>query len=296
MNDYKRFVSYIYNYEMKIKKNNVGYARVELKDNQCKITIHMQVKSIINGKLNIYGFLRNKENLIGIPLGEFNLKNGNGESQIFVQANQVGKAGHDFSEIGGIIIYVAQDKYFGTEWDDKPLVFQEFQVEELKEEKEAIVKTAELRCEERIEERTAGRTQERVEERMEERMEERTRGRKEERNEKIMQNTTSEYIMNPIIKSTECNPCFQAYSLDEMYDRFAYTVTDDFMLHGYHRFGHLGVLEKNNRLILGVPGVFCRREEQIANNSGFHNFISKSNKPLKYGDFGYWYSSTEYLK
>lgn len=89
---------------------------------------------------------------------------------------------------------------------------------------------------------------------------------------------------------------FEPYTLNDLFERFAYTVTDDFMLHGYHRFGHLGVLHRNNRYILGVPGIYCKREEMFATRSGFHNFFPKGGNPLKYGDFGYWYTSIEYLK
>ncbi len=270
MNNYRRFVSYIYNYEMKIKKNNVGYARVETKENQCKITIHMQVKSFANASINLYGFSRDEVDFVAIPLGEVTFKNGKGDAQILTTIDQLGNSAIHFDKIGGLILYLADDKYFGTEWDDKPLVFNEFHVfnqaregKEEEEEEVVAVETAEIKVEEDEIERA---------------------------NINIVDNHEDE------IELFAVNSFFSPYTLTDLLERFAYAVTDNFMLHGYYRFGHLGVMQKNNRFVLGVPGIFCKREEMIANRSGFHNFYPKNGGKLQYGDFGYWYTSIEYLK
>jgi len=264
MNDYRRFVSYIYNYEMKIKKNNVGFARVETKENQCKITIHMQVKSFSNGSINLYGFARDEVDFVAIPLGEVTFKNGNGDAQILTNLDHLGDSSLGFEKIGGLILYLADDKYFGTEWDDKPLVFKEFHLlEEVEEKEELGVEAAEIKVEENEFERIA---------------------------KNIIDNHADE------IELFQVNSFFSPYTLTDLLERFTYAVTDNFMLHGYYRFGHLGVMQKNNRFVLGVPGIFCKREEMIASRSGFHNFYPKNGGNLQYGDFGYWYTSIEYLK
>ena len=53
MSNYKRLVSYMYNYENGIKRNNVGYARVESKKGQCKVTIRITAPSIEDENLNV---------------------------------------------------------------------------------------------------------------------------------------------------------------------------------------------------------------------------------------------------
>ena len=42
MSNYKRLVSYMYNYESGIKRNNVGYARVESKMDSARLIFVLQ--------------------------------------------------------------------------------------------------------------------------------------------------------------------------------------------------------------------------------------------------------------
>lgn len=274
MNDYRRFVSYIYNYEEKIKKNNVGYARVETKENQCKITIHIQVKSIQNGKMQMGGFIRKDMDLVGIPIGEIGIKNGNGDCQISTTVEKFGNSTHDFSKLGGLILYLSQDKYFGTEWDDKPLVFGDFDWEKKKETKE-LKEPEELKKSDESDE-------------------------SEEPEEPVKENIVNEpgEVAAAEIKMElfALDVYFKPYNAEELYERFAYRMNDNFIQHAYHRFGHIGVWKKGEQYILGVPGIFCRREQEIAKRADYQNFVPKTGETLKYGDFGYWYKSMEYLK
>ena len=54
MTDYKRMVSYMYLYENGIKKKNVGFARIEVKDGQCRFTLHMQLPGQLDGIFPTY--------------------------------------------------------------------------------------------------------------------------------------------------------------------------------------------------------------------------------------------------
>ena len=56
LSDYKRIVSYIYDYQDGVKKSNVGFARVEARNDQCKITIHLKAPSLNNNTLKAYMF------------------------------------------------------------------------------------------------------------------------------------------------------------------------------------------------------------------------------------------------
>ena len=58
MSEYKRLISYIYNYEKGIKKNNIGFAKVELRNGQCKISINIKAASLNGQKLRTYVFYR----------------------------------------------------------------------------------------------------------------------------------------------------------------------------------------------------------------------------------------------
>lgn len=318
MNDYKRFVSYIYNYEMKIKKNNVGFARVETKNNQCKITVHIQAKSISNRSIKLYGFLRDEVDFVAIPLGEVLFKNGSGDGQLLTRMDRLGDSSIDFEKIGGLILYLSDNKYFGTEWDDKPLVFKEFRLlededdEELPKEVsqeegllEKTIEAAEIRAEQAYAENDHRETEQSAAERQN-----RTAQKIRTEWQSIVQQQavakppeatgqplqTAAETKEETVEATGLRSFFEAYTLTDILERFSYAVTDNFMLHGFYRFGHLGVMKKNDKFVLGVPGIFCKREEMVANRSGFHNFYPKNGGNLHYGDFGYWYTSIEYLK
>lgn len=279
MSDYKRFVSYIYNYEMKIKKNNVGFARIEIRGNQCKITLHMQVKSISSGTLKAYGFIRDGNYLKGVFLEELVIKNGNGDAQIITDKNDIKGSGVSFTQLGGLIFYVSEDKYFGTEWDDIPLVFQglvtenhkPYAIQEESQENKGMSNTAwKIRTE--------------------------TGKETEEEKEKEAAPETEQEPEEILEAAALPAPVFIPCTKEELKSQFGYEINNNFVLHGYNRFGHLGTMEVNDKCFLGVPGIFCKREQAVAENAGYGNFFPRAGGQLHYGDFGYWYDSMEYLK
>lgn len=298
MSDYRRFVSYIYNYEAKIKKNNVGFARIEVRGNQCKMTIHMQVKSISSGTLKAYGFVRDGNYLKGIFLEELIIKNGGGDAQIILDEEDIKGSGSHFKDLGGLIFYVSNDKYFGTEWDDIPLVFEQLIIENgktgaVREKNREVIKT------QKREEEQKSRSLEAVTEAgAEEKQEEPPEDRKEETKgeEKTEPGALPQEMAEILEAAALPQPIFSPCTPKELKGRFGYEMRNDFVMHGYNRFGHLGIMEVKDNHFVGVPGIFCRREQTVAENYGYGNFCPRTGGQLHYGDFGYWYDSMEYLK
>jgi hypothetical protein len=111
----------MYNYEKGIKGNNVGYAKIEIRNSQCKITIHIRLLSISEKQLNVYVFHRENGSINCISLGSAMVKNGVCECRIVTKTDDMMESGYSFDEMGGLLIYASKEKYFGTEWDDKPI-------------------------------------------------------------------------------------------------------------------------------------------------------------------------------
>lgn len=67
--------------------------------------------------------------------------------------------------------------------------------------------------------------------------------------------------------------------------------SNSFLLHGYYNYRYLilGLDRADNRLILGVPGVFHNKEKLMASMFGFMDFKPARNVQQKTGEFGYWY-------
>lgn len=79
--------------------------------------------------------------------------------------------------------------------------------------------------------------------------------------------------------------------------RFWSLSSNSFLLHGYHNYKHLILAEQNNRLWLGVPGVYDLREARAADLFGFPRFcrsyadselLNDEERNLK-ADFGHWF-------
>jgi hypothetical protein len=122
VSEYKRLISYIYNYEKGIKRNNVGFAKIELRNGQCKISINIKAASLNGQKLRTYVFYRENKKMIQILLAEAVVKNGVFEWKGITNANNIMNTGYNFDQLGGVLLYYSLNKYFATEWDDQPII------------------------------------------------------------------------------------------------------------------------------------------------------------------------------
>lgn len=122
MADYKRMVSYMYQYENGVKKKNVGYARIEARNGQCKITLHMQLLGQLDSIFPTYLIQRDDNDTELIYLGDAVLKNQVIDSKLSATEANIMGSGYKLSDIGGMLLFLNEDVLFATEWDDKPIV------------------------------------------------------------------------------------------------------------------------------------------------------------------------------
>lgn len=121
MPDYRRLVSYIYNYENGIKRTNIGYARVEARNGQCKCTIHVTAPSLNGKELKTYMFHRTGNELRGVLLGNALVRNGVGELRLTTDPNRIMNSQYAITDISGIILMYTENKFLATIWDEAPL-------------------------------------------------------------------------------------------------------------------------------------------------------------------------------
>ena len=121
MADYKRRVSYMYQYENGVKRKNVGYARVEAKNGQCKITLHMQLLGQLDSIFPTYLIQREANGIELLYLGDTVLKNQVMDSKLTADENNIMNSGHSLSEMSGLLLFLHDNVFFATEWDDKPI-------------------------------------------------------------------------------------------------------------------------------------------------------------------------------
>ena len=125
MADYKRMISYMYQYENGVKRRNVGYARIEGKNGQLKITLHMQLLGQLDSIFPTYLIQRDKHNMELIYLGDSVLKGQMLDSKLIADENNIMNSGHSLADMGGLLLFLNENVFFGTEWDDIPIVAKE---------------------------------------------------------------------------------------------------------------------------------------------------------------------------
>ncbi len=121
MPDYKRLVSYMYNYEDGLKKHNVGYARVEARNGQCKCTLHVAAPSLNDKQLKVYMFKKNNDGFEGILLGTLQVRNGVGDYRTVTDPLHIMNSSYGLDDMGGIVLYYTERKFLATSWDETPI-------------------------------------------------------------------------------------------------------------------------------------------------------------------------------
>ena len=122
MAGYRRFIAYVYDYETGKKGSNCGFIKVEVKDQQCSVEIHLHCPGLPeNVKCNIYGFTRKDGLINGILLDTCETEKETVECLIITDATDMNDSGVAMGKLGGMIITSDTGGFFGTEWDDQPI-------------------------------------------------------------------------------------------------------------------------------------------------------------------------------
>ncbi len=131
MQTYRRFVSYVYQYENGKKAGNRGFIKVEARGNTCSMQIALKgVCRDGNGKCRIFGFKREDGLLKGSLLAECPVKTGIVQEQLAFLRSSMGNAGYSLHELSGVIFQGDDETMYGTQWDDEPMKMENFQPDE----------------------------------------------------------------------------------------------------------------------------------------------------------------------
>lgn len=264
---YQRFVSYVYEYRKGNKENNCGFLRVENRNDIITVEIHMKCMGLPSDeKCNIYGFIRNGEQMEGIFLGSAWPESEKLDCIMESHSEEEDSWKKSFPQFGGIIICTERGAFWGTEWDDIPIRPDSFRSEK------TVVQT-ELETELEVEEIT------------------------EEPKTMEEAKTTEEP------KITE-NAAFCPFDDDEITeccklkpDAFFCSCPEGcilrnnpFLEHACYQFGHILTGKRADGYgILGVPGGYNQEEQFMASMFGFPYFKESREIQLQNGRGGYWY-------
>lgn len=273
--EYNRLIAYIYSYSGRLKGENAGFAKIEIRNDILKIKITIQgglLKEDLTGSVKM--FYREGEKTFWVTLGKMSANNLGGNFEYAGNGEDIENSGQGFNNISGMMIeFRGEEKYiFGSEWDD--LGFPEFKDDVTEVKLEATVVEEIVKPEEYTE--TA---------------------KKEEQLQD--ENSVWEELLNT-------RESVEPFADDNFYDiieiarldieRMSNTnwglLTNGFVNYGYNNFRHLiaGSYTQNGvkRHFIGIPGVYNRRERSLAGMYGFERFKFSMRSDIRLSQFGYW--------
>ena len=121
MKEYRRLVSYLYEYKNQQKGKNAGFVRMELRDPRCRIRVCINGSGGNTRQTGSVLLIRVREtDTEEIPLGTITVNNGSGETSFQTQADRMGGSPYPWEDFAGIrIILPEPEQNFYTYWDDR---------------------------------------------------------------------------------------------------------------------------------------------------------------------------------
>ena len=89
MTNYRRLISYIYAYEGDVKGKNIGFAKLESRNGQCKLSVNVKKVYVGSSDLGVYLLAPGKE----IFLGSIFIRSGGGEFRAVVNVENAADSG-----------------------------------------------------------------------------------------------------------------------------------------------------------------------------------------------------------
>lgn len=116
MAEFRRLISYIYEYEGQEKGKNVGFVKLETRNGMCRLNVNVKNLYIGSSDMGVYLMSGRKE----IFLGNMFLRNGCGEFRAMVQAANVQESGETMDECYGLTIHGKGESWrvYTTIWED----------------------------------------------------------------------------------------------------------------------------------------------------------------------------------
>lgn len=125
---YRRFVTYLFRYEQEKKEANCGFAKVEIRQDQCRM--ELQIKGYEDGTYAVYLFVNEENRMEGVHIGDIRLKNGVGKEVFLFVPERIGGTSYDIDEVGGVYITVDHAGFIASQWNDEEVRWSSFRVHE----------------------------------------------------------------------------------------------------------------------------------------------------------------------
>lgn len=272
----RRFIRYLYEYEQEKKMRNVGFVKVEQDVDQCVIHVHgkgFRMEENAQG-LRAYLFWNTEDKCIGIPQGVTEVPGPAVNWQLCYTPENVGKK-ENYDLVNGIILKDVNGHWYAAVWNDDVVNVCRMEMWKMEEDS---VQGEEPECKK-------GLAQDEEPECKKETLQD-----EESESGKLEDDLEKEACLGGKVRKIQRK---DMVCLSRCEWRHA---NNSFLIHGYYNYHHLILTVRDDRLKLGVPGVYHPQEEKAAESFGFPEFIPAEELDLKLTDeekndrekFGYW--------
>jgi len=272
----RRFIRYLYEYEQEKKMRNVGFVKVEQDVDQCVIHVHgkgFRMEENAQG-LRVYLFWNTEDKCIGIPQGVTEVPGPAVNWQLCYTPEDVGKK-ENYDFVNGIILKDVNGHWYAAVWNDDVVNVCRMEMWKMEEDS---VQGEETECKK-------GLAQDEEPECKKETLQD-----EESESGKLEDDLEKEACLGGKVRKIQRK---DMVCLPRCEWRHA---NNSFLIHGYYNYHHLILTVRDDRLKLGVPGVYHPQEEKAAESFGFPEFIPAEELDLKLTDeekndrekFGYW--------
>ena len=313
----KRFVTYIYAYEEKQKRNNVGFAKIEIRGEDCRLEIHLRGIYSRNGFCKVYLMRQEKGGIAGFTIGEMRIVNGGGDFGTAFRAGKIGASPYGIYDMEGLFLLSDDERIFASRWKDGETLIidrDRFRVWSAEESEQSSAEKSGQQEAEEPEESSADKSEQlQIQEPEQEPQEAeepvkpdvpvQTAGdaahaaQEEPENlsatEIPMRNVFPRHdwsavwemlkkdhpLFAPFDDETVCCMQIELKDLRDLPKRYWYLGNNSFLLHGFFNYHYLilGNIEKN-RWFIGIPGIYQRQERAMAAIFGFPEFLPVATK------------------
>ena len=272
----RRFIRYLYEYEQEKKMRNVGFVKVEQDVDQCVIHVHgkgFRMEENAQG-LRVYLFWNTEDKCIGIPQGVTEVPGPAVNWQLCYTPEDVGKK-ENYDLVNGIILKDVNGHWYAAVWNDDVVNVCRMEMWKMEEDS---VQGEETECKK-------GLAQDEESDCKKETLQD-----EESESGKLEDDLEKEACLGGKVRKIQRK---DMVCLPRCEWRHA---NNSFLIHGYYNYHHLILTVRDDRLKLGVPGVYHPQEEKAAESFGFPEFIPAEELDLKLTDeekndrekFGYW--------
>lgn len=307
----KRFITYIYAYENTKKAGNTGFARIELRGEECRLEIHLRGVYAAQTHCKIYLFRKQGSGIEGSLIGEMDVRNGAGDFSVIMKTAHISTSLLSFFEMEGIFLCSEDGRIFMSRWTEgEPLTvdmehFIEWKAEQMEEN---IYAEESLHVEENMHVKENMHAEKKQQEnKIQTAQFDRESDNELRATELPARNFFPQYqwkdIWEQFLKSHPASMPFSEKNITcikielkdirELPRKYWYLGNNSFLLHGFfnYRYLVLGKIEEDNedKWFLGVPGIYQNQERVMAIIFGFPEFMPEQVE----NRFGCWYRFIE---